>query len=428
MSSDCWRVETPRARAESCPSFAFRPWDRDSTIPTVRFQPLRIFTTALAVCFGGIAGGAEPIAPPRTAVEFVVTSDVHYGILRGKFRDQAAVESRVVNAALVQAINQLPATPLPADHGLRAAQTIGGLDFVAVTGDIANRQETLPLQIQSAAVSWSQFTFDYLNGLTVRNAAGERSQLLPVPGNHDVSNAIGFTSRLNPATDASSLAGIYNLTLRPAVPRTKDTYDYVRDNIHYSRDFAGLHCVFLTIWPDSRARAWLEADLKSVSPTTPVILFCHDPPAVDPRHLTNPNGRHDLNKKDKFENLLTDQLADGKKTDAPTTIEQRALVRFLKAHPNIVAYFHGHNNWNEFYTWTGPDNDIALHTFRADSPMKGKYSGPDETKLSFHVVVFDSATQQMTVRECRWNAFPQAKSAAAAIGWGESVTVSLAPK
>ncbi|MSU66612.1 MAG: metallophosphoesterase [Opitutus sp.] len=389
---------------------------------------LRLCAIALVVFLGVQAGSAEPAVRPDSVVAFVVTSDVHYGILRGKFRGQAAVESRVVNAALVQAINHLPETPLPGDRGLRAGQTVGAIDFVAITGDIANRQEAVPIQIQSAAVSWHQFTHDFVNGLTIINSAGQRAQLLPVPGNHDATNAIGHFNRLNPATDASALAGIYNLTMRPAAPRTKDTYDYVRDNIHYSLDFPGLHVVFLTVWPDSRARAWMETALKAVPSTTPVIIFCHDPPAVGASHLTNPNGRHDLNKRDKFENLLSDQLAGGTTTEASTAIEQRALVAFLKAHPNIVAYFHGHNNWSEFYTWRGPDEDIALPTFRVDSPMKGKYSGPDEAKLSFQLAVYDPATQRMTVRECRWNSPAIAKGGAPSIGWGESVTVSLAPR
>jgi len=58
-----------------------------------------------------------------------------------------------------------------------------------------------------------------------------------------------------------------------------------------------------------------------------------------------------------------------------------------------VAYFHGHFQLTEFYTWKGPDNDIALNTFRSDSPMKGKFSGKDETKLAFQLIVFDTTAQ-----------------------------------
>jgi hypothetical protein len=164
-----------------------------------------------------------------------------------------------------------------------------------------------------------------------------------------------------------------------------------------------------------------------VPATTPVFIFCHDPPDIDARHLTNPNGAHDVNSRDRFENVVGDVYADAPtpgagKPDGPTTIEQRALAACLKAHPNIVAYFHGHANWTEFYTWAGPDGDLRLSVFRADSPMKGKVSGKDETKLAFNVVVFDTASHRLTARECLWN--PAA--AAGPVAWGQSRTVSIA--
>src|SRR5258708_5447075 len=86
---------------------------------------------------------------------------------------------------------------------------------------------------------------------------------------------------------------------------------------------------------------------------------------------------------------LHDALPIWGKPDGLTLIEQRALAAFLKAHRNITGYFHGHSNWTEFYTWPGPDGDLSLSVFRYDSPMKGKVSGKDETKLAFQVVVFD---------------------------------------
>ena len=86
--------------------------------------------------------------------------------------------------------------------------------------------------------------------------------------------------------------------------------------------------VFVTIWPDAPTRAWLENDLKSVAPTTPVLVFAHDFPELDPAHMRNPNGDHGLNDKDKFQNLIADEMGDpdkdGKHTvDSPTTTPQR---------------------------------------------------------------------------------------------------------
>ena len=377
-----------------------------------------------AVVIWALAGAMLAAAP----VTFVFTSDVHYGINRGSFRGEGNVESRVVNAALVEKINRLPAAVLPPDGGLRAGQTVGPVAFVVVTGDIANRQELYPLHIQSATISWGQFEEGFIRRFALQDPAGQPVPLLLVPGNHDVSNAIGSPSLMVPATDATSMAEIYNRMMHPAVPRTKDTYRYATDRIQFSRDFGGAHCAFISMWPDHIARAWLEDDLKGVPAATPVFLFCHDQPDIETKHLTNPNGKHDVNGHDKFENVVADLCADGTTVEAGSAIEQRALVAFLKAHRNIVGYFHGNSNWNEFYTWKGPDDDIALHVFRADSPIKGKSSGKDETKLSFQVVTYDTDAKTLTARECLWDAQGRTDTDATPVAWGESRTVSLAPR
>ncbi len=368
-----------------------------------------------------VLAGAMAWAAPVT---FVFTSDLHYGLNRGYFRGAANVEARTVNAALIAKINGLPATSLPSDGGLRAGQPVGPIAFVAVTGDIANRQELYPIHIQSATTSWGEFEETFLNRVALKDALGQPASLLLVPGNHDVSNAIGSPSKLLPETDATSMAEIYNLTMHPAVPRTKDTYRYATDKIFYAKDFGGAHCIFITMWPDSVARAWIDNDLKGVPATTPVFVFCHDQPDIEAKHLINPNGSHDINSRDRFENLVSDTCADGTTVDAETKIEQRALAAFLKAHRNIVGYFHGNSNWNEFYTWSGPDGDIALNVFRADSPIKGRDSGKDEAKLSFQVVTFDAELKTLTARECRWDAQGKTDTDATPVAWGASRTVN----
>ncbi len=116
-----------------------------------------------------------------------------------------------------------------------------------------------------------------------------------------------------------------------------------------------------------------------------------------------------MTKENKFENLTTEYYKEGYKAagdDGSTDVEQRGWVKFLKAHPNIKAYFHGNSNWNEFYVYKGPDNDVSLPVFRVDSPMKGKYSSKDETKLSFQLISIDSKALKMTVRECLWDTNP----------------------
>ena len=234
---------------------------------------------------------------------------------------------------------------------------------------------------------------------------------------------------MNPATDATSMAGIYNLMLHPATPRTGANFRYPADKINYSRNIGGICFLFINIWPDSANRIWMKKELALVSPQHPVIIVAHDPPDADAAHFINPNGNHAINEKDRFENLLEEHSKDpqdamgedGKPKD--DRIEQLGFVAFLKAHPNIKAYFHGHNNWNEFYTYKGPQADISLPVFRVDSPMKGRLSSKDESKLSFQLITIDPADLTLTVRECLWNTDP-AKPDTTPV-WGESRTVHL---
>ncbi len=371
---------------------------------------------------------AETEGRARGPVTFVFTSDVHFGITRNALRGAVNVGADVAGAAMVHAINRLPAARLPDDGGLRAGREIGPIDFVTITGDITNRQDRLPLRIQSAAVSWAQFETVFSGGLTLRDANGNPTPLLLVPGNHDVSNARGHPNGLLPATDATPMAAIYNRMLAPAALRTRETFDFENDRIRYAKTFGGVRCVFLTVWPDAGARAWMAAELKALPATMPVLIFVHDPPNVPARHFTNPHGRSDINARDQFENVLSEIYTGGKSADDSSEAAQRELAAFLKAHRNIVGYFHGHANWHETYTWKGPDNDLALPVFRADSPVKGRVSGKDETKLSFHVVVFDLAAGRLTSRECFWNRGAKAGPKPDDFAWGATTTVSLSPR
>ncbi|MCC8189053.1 MAG: hypothetical protein LIP77_00255, partial [Planctomycetes bacterium] len=98
---------------------------------------------------------------------------------------------------------------------------------------------------------------------------------------------------------------------------------------------------------------------------------------------------------------------------------RRYLARFIGRHPQIIAYFHGHEHENLFYLWRGPDGDLSLPTVMVDSPMKGKVSAEDETRLSFQSVAVDTVARCLTVREVRWNTTPSAP----AITWGDSFTI-----
>jgi hypothetical protein len=357
-----------------------------------------------------------------STTQFVFTSDAHYGLTRATFRGAEQVDAHAVNAAMVARINQLPDATFPRDGGIKSGERIGAIDFLAQGGDVANRAEVAS-RVQSPAQSWAQFRADYLEGLHLRNQAGAPAQVFVVPGNHDASNAVGFYREMAPYIDKTSMAEIYNRLMMPAVPKTAQTYNYETDHVLTSRDIGGVHFIFLTVWPDSVARAWMDADLSRVPATTPVAIVTHDQPESESKHFRNPNGAHDINATDMFENLLADQLADGPAVSSPDTIEQSAFEVFLRRHSNVTAYFHGNSNWNQFYDWTGPGHSVILHTFRVDSPMKGAISAGDETRLSFQVVTIDMASRTMTVRECLWNADPRRPDAP--LVWGSSTTVAF---
>lgn len=357
-----------------------------------------------------------------TVIQFVYSSDAHFGITRATFDGATNVNASIVNAKLVEKINTLPALTIPTDNGVNAGKAVGGIDYFIHTGDFSNREESSS-SIQSATTSWGQFTTTYINGLTLKTWNNVKTPVLLAAGNHDVSNAIGYYKTMLPLTDNGALVGSYNYMF-PSTPKTTSTYDYATNKIHYSRDISGVHLAFVNIWPDETERTWLASDLSNVSTSTPVILFSHDQPDVEPKHFTNPNGTGTINSTDKFENLIPEVFKDGAKTIAdPSTLEQRSFVAFLKAHTNIKAYFHGNNNENKYYDYKGPDGDVTLKIIQVDSPMKGNFSATDETKLSFQLISIDTNTKKMTVRECLWNTVPTNPSTP--IVWGASTTVSL---
>jgi 3',5'-cyclic AMP phosphodiesterase CpdA len=63
-----------------------------------------------------------------------------------------------------------------------------------ITGAIANHQEVGPPAVQSSTDSWAQFQMAYVRSLTLRDNRGAALPIFLTPGNHDVSNAIGYGS------------------------------------------------------------------------------------------------------------------------------------------------------------------------------------------------------------------------------------------
>lgn len=184
-------------------------------------------------------------------LQFIFTSEAHYGIDRASFRGKQSVDGHIVNAALIQEINSLPSVIFPHDNGVLAGQNAGIVEFIVEGGDIANRMEK---PHQSAAISWKQFDTDYVRGITLKNHFGKPAELLIVPGNHDISDAIGYYKPMKPNTDATSMANIFNLMMKPVIPLTKEIYNYKNNKINYSKNIDGIHFMFITLWPDSIAK------------------------------------------------------------------------------------------------------------------------------------------------------------------------------
>lgn len=370
-------------------------------------------------------------------IHFIYCSDVHYGLER-EFRG-SVVTADSVSRAMLAAFLMLEDTRLPEDGGVSGGEVFGRPDFVICTGDIANRMED---GVQTAAESWEQFCRDWSvlapdgmvqaggnaddagggNNVTM-GLGGYRCPLYLVPGNHDISNAIGYTKRMEPGRDPASAAGIYNLMMRPDTLLVPEDFDYSEDKTHYCFTMDSIRFVFMGMWPDSAMRKWYDEvagrQEDGSADGFPTLVFTHDPPEAEAKHFTNPWPGHGINERDGFQNLLTD-ICSVKYPDFMPKNNWRSLERFFFLHPEIKAYFHGDCNYNEFYTWKGVDGTVELPVFRVDSPMKGEYSSGDETLLSFIVVVIDTQQGLLTARECLWNA-----GRCPGINWGESRTVRL---
>ncbi len=185
----------------------------------------------------------------------------------------------------------LPEAELP--HG---GGKVGEIDFIAMTGDISNRMEGTT---QSAAASWNQFAYDYLGldangnkiehpdrGLQSDGSLVKDAPLYLLPGNHDVSNAIGH-AKIKVSPDPTVMVQLNNRMLGKNL--TNATFNYTVDRVNYSRDIGGVHMMFVNMWPDSGVRDWMAGDLASVSATTPVLVFTHDEPNAEIKHFTDPN-------------------------------------------------------------------------------------------------------------------------------------------
>lgn len=294
-------------------------------------------------------------------IRLVFTADLHFGLKR-HFREKDSISSFEVNQAMASSIRQL-----------------GKIDGIIVGGDIANRQEN---SIQSASSSWKQFEMVYKT---------LHIPLIVIPGNHDISNAVGYYKPLQPLIDRGSLAGIY-YNIHHSILDTLH-FRYKEEDYDFSKNIGGIHFLFVNLWPDSANIGWMEKDIQKAG-KMPVLVFAHDPPEGDSRQFSDHPGKSQNTTQVKFENLIPEIYNDHCEAEWDD---------FLKTHRTIKGYFHGHSNYQEFYTYKGVNGDLSLPCFRVDSPMKGKFSSKDESLLSFQVITIFPKKKIIEVRSYFWN-------------------------
>ena len=282
------------------------------------------------------------IGGSNNTITFIYTSDPHYGTTR-TFRGQKYVNATVVNAEMINQMNHLPEMNLPNDGGVNAGKRMQ-IDYVIQTGDITNRTSD-KYNYPTSKYTMAQFDYDYYIRLNLQNVKGEKPEKLLSPGNHDVSNLIGHEYIPTDSIDGTVMVEIYNRMMNPAVPKTTATYDYENDKVNYIRTIGGIQFVFVNMWPDQPNREWMAS---AMNPALPALIFTHDQPDVEAKHLTDPahveGTPYDFS--NRFEFLIAEKADAGTDRNGSTDTQQRGFAQFIKANPNIKAYFHANYNYN----------------------------------------------------------------------------------
>ena len=238
-------------------------------------------------------------------VNFIYTSDNHYGIVRPLFRGGFNVTGQAVNEAMIARMNTLPTQLFPNDGGVASGQQVGQVDFLMDTGDIANRSETGSIAVNHSLsylgntvdypgqasyvalksnVSWSQWQHGFLGDNNTGNSAGgllsltnSQGQGIPVflsPGNHDISNAIGMTGKIATGDrDTTSFVQIFN-RMTPysgKAPITTSVFDTASNWNGQNAEDGSLIATRDAAWPGVelfRVDSPMKGDFSGVSSTT----------------------------------------------------------------------------------------------------------------------------------------------------------------
>lgn len=210
---------------------------------------------------------AGAAAPAPRAFTFFVGSDSHFG----------ATGMVEVNGALTRQMNALPGTEYPPAIGGRVDTPRG----VLFTGDLTDNG-----LLEEFA------EFEKMYGLTGRDGL-LRYPVFESIGNHDVNS----TSPI------------------------KEKQKARHGGINYSWEWEGVRFACLDMYPDAVTRAWLEADLRTLRPGQPVILFFHY--------------------------SLEGRWGGGWSQDEKEAFAS-AIARY-----NVLALIHGHEHRAGHYSWRG---------------------------------------------------------------------------
>ncbi|MFO0903879.1 MAG: metallophosphoesterase [Pirellulales bacterium] len=322
----------------------------------------------------GVGGGgrdavwaqqADGTATTPVEAAFFVVSDTHYFAQR-ESPGELETRSRDVCRRLVETLNRLPGTEIPAAAGGGVVATPQGVIHAGDVIDTGDKQGDLQRAMQ--ATEWRGFVADY--GLDGRDGL-LKYPVYEIAGNHDAPRGVGLAIE----------------QIRERNSRRQGLVGLSKNGVHYSWDWNGVHFVNLgLIVGDSPAAArkrryaaldsyeFLVADLaKHVGQSgRPVVLTHH----VDVARYT---GVCDPN-----------QPADSKEWDP---CDVRAFYDAIRSY-RVAGIFYGHTHGRAVLRWDGQSTkgDSGIAVFNTDNASHFN----SDTQAFFYVELRDG---RMSVRE-----------------------------
>jgi len=295
------------------------------------------------IAAGAVAAspGLRPGLSAQTAdepVSFFVVGDTHYLADRDDVKKLDA-RSAPVTTRLVDTLNRLPGTAIPAAAGGGTVRTPRGLlhagDLID-TGDKPN--------VAAQETEWNAFAADF--GLTGSDGR-LKLPVYEVHGNHDSPRGDGLVVKQIAARNRR----------RPGVVNVSP------NGVHYSWDWGRVHCVALGIvvgqvmaitrrrrYAPLDSLAFLAADLREKVGTSgrPVVILHH----VDMLRYAGPTD-------------VTDAVATAREWD-PADVKGYHDV--LKGY-NVAAVFYGHTHARNVYKWDGSNRaaQAGIPVFNVDN-------------------------------------------------------------